>query len=244
MTIDSASITFRARSNESGNCDLTFVCEDEDNAGIYLNNTFEISTRSYTSASVDWIDVPDWANNNFYTTPNLAGIVQEVINRPGWSSGNAMAFGVTGTDRREADSRNGSNADAPLLYISYDSVSLFFVLEVDTNTVPQPDYDLVTPNVIPISFTAAPEASCSNDFGFFNRDGLWPLPLNITEFDARLLSTGSAELEWRVDSEIGTVAYEVEKAPDAISFEPIYFVEAVSGLAEPLTYKMMDPFPF
>jgi len=52
-------------------------------------------------------------------TPNLAAVIQEIVNRPGWASGNALAIIVTGTGRRVAESYNGVPAAAPLLHVEY-----------------------------------------------------------------------------------------------------------------------------
>jgi hypothetical protein len=50
-------------------------------------------------------------------TPNLAAVVQEIVNRPGWASGNAMAVVLTGTGRRTAEAWDGTYA--PTLRIEY-----------------------------------------------------------------------------------------------------------------------------
>ena len=48
-----------------------------------------------------------------------SSIVQEIVNRGGWSSGNAMVFIVTGTGHREAEAYEGESPNAPLLVINY-----------------------------------------------------------------------------------------------------------------------------
>jgi hypothetical protein len=52
-------------------------------------------------------------------TPNLAAVIQQIVNRPGWASGNALALIVTGSGHRVADSFNGSSTGAPLLHVEY-----------------------------------------------------------------------------------------------------------------------------
>jgi hypothetical protein len=47
------------------------------------------------------------------------GEVQEIIDRPGWVSGNPLAFIVTGSGRRTAVAFNGGAALAPRLHIEY-----------------------------------------------------------------------------------------------------------------------------
>jgi hypothetical protein len=52
-------------------------------------------------------------------TPDIALIVQEIVDRPGWSGGNSLVVIITGTGKRAAESYNGSSSGAPLLYIKY-----------------------------------------------------------------------------------------------------------------------------
>ncbi|MGA1870358.1 MAG: PilC/PilY family type IV pilus protein [bacterium] len=55
------------------------------------------------------------------TTPDIKSIVQEIVNRDGWASGNAMSFIITGNGHRTAESFDGSSGSAPLLHVEYDS---------------------------------------------------------------------------------------------------------------------------
>jgi hypothetical protein len=50
-------------------------------------------------------------------TPNLATVIQEIVSRPGWASGNALALIITGTGTRTADSVEGGWG--PILHIEY-----------------------------------------------------------------------------------------------------------------------------
>ncbi|MDX8520145.1 metallophosphoesterase, partial [Mesorhizobium dulcispinae] len=52
-------------------------------------------------------------------TPDLSTIVQEIVNRSGWAALNDMAFVITGTGTRTADSYEYNPASAPLLHIEY-----------------------------------------------------------------------------------------------------------------------------
>jgi hypothetical protein len=52
-------------------------------------------------------------------TPNLAAIVQELVNQPGWSSGQALVLLITGTGERVAEAYDGEVAKAPLLHVEY-----------------------------------------------------------------------------------------------------------------------------
>lgn len=101
---------------------LRFVGEAADNAASYSSAAFNISGRPKTAAQVSWRDVPEWPNVGAkHKTPNLASIVQEIVNRNGWQSGNALALMVTGNGRRTAESLNGSSVSAPRLTVRYES---------------------------------------------------------------------------------------------------------------------------
>ncbi len=50
-------------------------------------------------------------------TPDLAGVIQEIVNRPGWASGNAMVMLISGTGHRTARAYEGEAAGAALLHI-------------------------------------------------------------------------------------------------------------------------------
>jgi hypothetical protein len=54
-------------------------------------------------------------------TPDITSIVQEIVKRPGWSSGNALVIIITGTGERVAESYDGDQAAAPLLHVVYNT---------------------------------------------------------------------------------------------------------------------------
>ncbi len=66
-------------------------------------------------------------------TPDLSAVIQEVVNRPGWASGNAIAVIITGTGKRVADSFDGYVYGAPYLHIQY-TVSTVTPTPGPTNT--------------------------------------------------------------------------------------------------------------
>lgn len=113
-----ANIDFVARTNDTGTTSFTFRGEDADNAPAFSTSRRNISNRTPTSASVTWSPT-NWTTNGTYSTPDLKTILQEIVNRPGWSAGNNMAFIQTGssnTDRR-ARTFNNQPGSAPLLRI-------------------------------------------------------------------------------------------------------------------------------
>ena len=51
--------------------------------------------------------------------PDVSALVQAVVNRAGWTSGNALALQFSGTGRRTAEAFEGSATGAPLLHVEY-----------------------------------------------------------------------------------------------------------------------------
>jgi len=102
--------------------ELNIVAEKTDNAISFSDTDVNISARSKTNASVSWAP-PTWKNigdkGEDQRTSELSEIVQEIVSKTDWDSGNAMAFIFTGTGRRVAESYDGDSTAAPLLYIEY-----------------------------------------------------------------------------------------------------------------------------
>ena len=122
-TITNAYIRFRAIAADSPNtnnntANLTVRAQAADNPTAFTSTAFNITNRTPTAASVPWTPVA-WTTGVDYDTPDLKTVVQELVNRSGWSSGNSMVFIVTGTGSRSADSYDGSPSTAPLLHIEW-----------------------------------------------------------------------------------------------------------------------------
>jgi Tfp pilus tip-associated adhesin PilY1 len=117
--ITNAYIRFKAKGTESNSTNLVIKAENSDNAARFGSSDDDITDRPVTNALVNWNNVAPWNNNSNYNTPDLTAMVQEIINRLGWASGNSMAFIITGSGQRRADSYNGSSSNAPLLHIEY-----------------------------------------------------------------------------------------------------------------------------
>jgi hypothetical protein len=90
----------------------------------FSSTAFDITSRPVTAASVDW-SPPAWdavgEAGAAQQTPNLAAVVQEIVDQGSWLAANAMAFVISGTGKRVAESFNGKAAAAPLLHIEYDT---------------------------------------------------------------------------------------------------------------------------
>jgi hypothetical protein len=98
--IDSAFIVVHSHEGKSADdvAMITIVGEAADNAATYDLESL-ITDRPETSASIMWEVAEEWELWEPYKTPDLQVIVQELVNRSGWQSGNAMAFMFKGEDQ-------------------------------------------------------------------------------------------------------------------------------------------------
>jgi len=123
QTIDSAYIQFTTdETKQSGSLELLVTGVANDNAPQW-NGNYAVTNATKTSASVTW-------NPNNWNNVGQAGadervditpLVQEIVNRAGWTDGNAMAFSiayVSGSGTRTAESGSSSNP-APQLQINW-----------------------------------------------------------------------------------------------------------------------------
>lgn len=81
---------------------LTIRAEADDNAKEFTTKTKDLSRRTLTKASVTWSPKPWTKTGVKQSTPDVSGLIAEVINRPGWKPGNSIAFIITGTGKRVA----------------------------------------------------------------------------------------------------------------------------------------------
>lgn len=118
--ITRAWVQFNADERNTSPATLTVRAQASDTAASYTSTAFNVSSRPRTTAAASW-SVPIW--NVFgeagaaQQTPDLSAVVQDVINRPGWVSGNALAIIITGTGRRTAESFEGGKP--PVLHVEF-----------------------------------------------------------------------------------------------------------------------------
>jgi hypothetical protein len=112
--------------------------EDEDWSRPFTNDWRNISRRHTTSptVAVDWPIVSNWDNDQLIQTPDLTGIVQEIVDRDGWSMGNPMnfVFSTTGGGHRIIESYDGNPDQAPRLVIDYTPRSCTLDIRIDQSS--------------------------------------------------------------------------------------------------------------
>jgi hypothetical protein len=120
--ITNAYIQFTVDEVSTGTIALLIRGEDADDAAPFTTVKFNVSSRTQTDASVNWAPA-DWTTRGAaglaQQTPDIAAIIQEIVDRAGWQALNDMVFLITGTGTRVAESFEGDAARAPLLHIEY-----------------------------------------------------------------------------------------------------------------------------
>jgi hypothetical protein len=121
-TIANAYIQFKVDEKSSIATTLTIRGQAADSAATFSTSALDISSRPRTAAAVLWSPAA-WptvgAAGIAQRTPNLAPVIQEIVDRAGWSEGSSLAIIITGTGKRVAESYNGEAAGAPLLHVEY-----------------------------------------------------------------------------------------------------------------------------
>ncbi len=137
-TILNAYVQFTVDETTSETTTLTIQGEAKDNPVTFGYSTAtKISTRSRTTSSVSW-SPSAWLTFNEsgmdQRTPDLSPILQELVNRSGWNSGNAIAILLTGTGKRVAVAYEGGVNGAPRLFVEYTTSSAPTATPVPSNT--------------------------------------------------------------------------------------------------------------
>jgi hypothetical protein len=118
----SARVHFTADDVDSGTARLTIEGEASDDADAFDRVDGDVTSRPRTTSSVLWKPAA-WtssgASKAAQRTRDLSELVQEIVDRPGWSPGNALVFIITGDGTRTARSYDGTPDRAAVLEMEY-----------------------------------------------------------------------------------------------------------------------------
>lgn len=122
-TINSAKITGVSRDGRTSTVVNSHIqAEDVDDA-TQITSATDFQNRTLTTASVDWNNIPGWTQGVAYDSPDIASVIQEVVNRANWSSGNAINIfwknDTTDEAGRVIASYDHATYDPPELEIDY-----------------------------------------------------------------------------------------------------------------------------
>ena len=144
-TIIRAYLTFHVDETSSEATSLTLRAQAADNAAGFSFNAYDVTNRPHTDTSVSWGNLPAWNNvGASVQSPDLAPVIQEVVSRRGWASGNNLVLFVDGLGRRVAVSYEGSASNAPQLHVEY------------TTSQPAPPTATNAPTATPLPVTSTP----------------------------------------------------------------------------------------
>lgn len=138
--VTNAFIRFTAYGAASGiTCRLRIYAVDADDANAPTNDT-EWDALTQTTAYVDWTPGV-WVDDTTYDTPNIASVLQEVVNRTGWTALNAIVIQVldnssdAGAYRRSSSLDYNSGAQKPELHLTWISMGDTLTQTVDGDLV-------------------------------------------------------------------------------------------------------------
>jgi hypothetical protein len=120
--ITRAYIEFTVAGSDSSNTTLTIEAQAADNPVEFTASAMNIRERVTYATSVDWYINYAWQTENaVHQSAELKDLVQKIVNRSGWSAGNAMVFVITSNDEifRRAKSWDLDPNKAPKLHIEY-----------------------------------------------------------------------------------------------------------------------------
>ena len=119
-TINSAYLELVAEENtHTDDTDLIIRTEDAGNSVEFPNESYAISARTLSAASVAWDNVPVWTTiGESHNTPDITTLIQNLVDKPTWNKGNYLSIVISGTGRRNAYSAAGG-ANAPKLVIDW-----------------------------------------------------------------------------------------------------------------------------
>ncbi len=147
--ISKAYIQFTVDEKTNAGCNLTIKGENIDNAPTFSTANSNVSGRSKTAASVNWVPL-GWTAVGLaglaQQTPDLKSIVQEIVNRSAWGAGNSMAFIISGTGngKRTAYSYESSASKAAMLYIEYQASSSSSSMSLKVGKILSATSELIT----------------------------------------------------------------------------------------------------
>ena len=120
--ITAAWVEFVTWDSQGGPASFVLRAQAADSPPTFSTAAQDISTRPLTSAAANWTPMA-WSPGTHQRTCDLRAVLQEVISRPGWGSGNALVVVVSGTGLRDAWSLDASVTGSPLLHVEYESVA-------------------------------------------------------------------------------------------------------------------------
>lgn len=166
-TIINAYVEFQCDEANTGATNLNIFGHDHNNAPYFSSSSYNISNRTRTDTSIAWNNIVPWTVNVNYQTSDIGPVIQEIVDRSGWVSGNKIVIMIDGSGERTAESYNGENGNAPLLSINYTmGGGDDFIVSANTNDYSS-GYVATTSTEIAVSLAGGVTIDSSAFFGYF-----------------------------------------------------------------------------
>lgn len=126
-TITSAKLTFKAGNNFNRTIALKIKGIDVDNCSEFSSGDTPRS-RAMTTSQIDWDQTVNVSVGNSFDSPDITSVIQEIVNRAGWSSGNSIGIyiaddGSSNSNYLEVDEYEDGASSGALLTINYGTTS-------------------------------------------------------------------------------------------------------------------------
>ena len=121
-TIVNAYVNFQSDEANSVATALTIRADATDNSVRFGDDVNDITVRMLTSTSIRWIPEAWFIVGEAgiaQRTPNLAGVVQEIVSRAGWSEANSLSLIISGSGQRVATAFETDPEDAATLHLEW-----------------------------------------------------------------------------------------------------------------------------
>jgi len=131
-TILNAYLVLPARySNSSTTVNLKIYGNDVDNA--VAPTSYSEAEALVLTSGVEWNNVGPWTQDSWYYSPSVVSIIQQIVNRAGWVSGNALMIIIKDND-------SSGYAYRPIKTYDYDGVNRpRLTIEYTTDAIVEPD---------------------------------------------------------------------------------------------------------
>ncbi len=120
-TITNAYLNFTAYRNRStSGSGFTISAANESNPDNFSSYSRYLLRDKSKTTGVSWSNIPSWSKNSTYQSPDISSVVQQVVDRGDWSSGNNMMIIISNmTGNRGAYTYSGKPSGAAQLVIEF-----------------------------------------------------------------------------------------------------------------------------
>ncbi len=241
-TIQSATLEMVSKNDENGAAQVRIFAEDVNSASSLTNADYDLSTRTTTTASQNW-SLDPWTQDIVYNSPDFSNVIQEVVDRGGWSSGNNLSLiikSVNGSGKRKAYSHDGDQSKVTKLIVTYtiNGANDCYITRIGKVWPAEYEY-LTTDSINDQVFTGVDQVDSLNDFGLWGPDAV---PVELLNFEA-FWSANNAVLRWTTASEENNSFFEIQRSTNAVDFLTIgkEYSKALGGNSlSILNYEVSD----